>query len=133
MKNAAPREAYRLSLKKELKLKNPIFTIVTLLIVLCTISPAWCGEFSKENHPSISKSQENPDQNFEKMSKQMTPMFGNMVESMMQGKLRVFAQQDTTILLAKFVRNFYDALMDEGFSKEEALHIVTSFGFPAIQ
>ena len=73
------------------------------------------------------------DQDFEKMSKQMTPMFGNMVESMMQGKLKVFAQQETTILLAKFVKNFYDALIDEGFSKEEALQVVMSFGFPAIQ
>lgn len=114
-------------------MKNAIFTIVTLLIVLCSISPSWCSESSKENQPAITKSQETPDRDFRKMSKQMTPMFGNMVESMMQGKLRVFAKQDTTILLAKFVRNFYNALIDEGFSKEEALHIVTSFGFPAIQ
>lgn len=114
-------------------MKKPFFTIITVLIVLYTILPAWCAEISKDTHSSITKSHEKPEEDLEKWSEEMTPVFGDVVESMMQGKLRVFAQQDTTVLLAKFVRNFYDALIDEGFSKEEAIHIVSSFGFPAIQ
>ena len=104
-----------------------------LMFLVCAGSTSWCDEIAKENPTSVTKNKEDMDQDFEKMSKQMTPMFGNMVESMMQGKLKVFAQQETTILLAKFVKNFYDALIDEGFSKEEALQVVMSFGFPAIQ
>jgi hypothetical protein len=90
-------------------------------------------ESTKGSQSSEPKSQEDIDRDLDKMQQQMTPMFGNMVESMMQGKLKVFAQPETTKLLAKFVKNFYDNLIKEGFSKEEALMIVTSFGFPAIQ
>ena len=107
--------------------------IISALLILFSSLPALCGEDTKNVQTQNTKSQADVDRDIAKMSKEMTPMFGNMVESMMQGKLRVFAQQDTTVLLAKFVKNFYNALVAEGFSKEEALQIVTGFGFPAIQ
>jgi hypothetical protein len=118
---------------RRLKLKKLIIVIVSVSLVVFSSSPAWCGEDTKKDQTPTTNSQGDVDRDFAKMSKEMTPMFGNMVESMMQGKLRVFAQQETTVLLAKFVKNFYDGLIAEGFSKEEALQIVTGFGFPAIQ
>jgi hypothetical protein len=114
-------------------LKKLVFLIVSTLLITFASSTAWCDENVKKDQPQTTNSKDNFDHDFENMSKQMTPMFGNMVESMMQGKLKVFSQKETTILLAKFVKNFYDALVSEGFSKEEALKIVTGFGFPAIQ
>ncbi|MGD9366907.1 MAG: hypothetical protein PVH87_14495 [Desulfobacteraceae bacterium] len=114
-------------------MKKLVILIVATLLIMLTSSPAWCGENTMKDQKSTTNSQSDADRDFVKMSKEMTPMFGNMVESMMQGKLRVFAQQETTVLLAKFVKNFYDSLIAEGFSKEEALQIVTGFGFPAIQ
>jgi cell division protein FtsB len=118
---------------RRFKLKRLAIVIIFALLILLTSLPAWCGDDTKNVQTQTTKSQADVDRDIAKMSKEMTPMFGNMVESMMQGKLRVFAQQDTTVLLAKFVKNFYNALVAEGFSKEEALQIVTGFGFPAIQ
>lgn len=114
-------------------MKNLAAVILSILFIMNVAATGWSDEITKGNQSSDPKSQEDTNRDFEKMSKQMTPMFGNMVESMMQGKLKVFAQPETTNLLAKFVKNFYDDLISEGFSKDEALKIVTSFGFPAIQ
>jgi hypothetical protein len=113
-------------------LKKLVMLIVSTSLIMFA-SSAWCGENTNKDQQPTTNSKDEFDRDFKKMSKEMTPMFGNMVESMMQGKLRVFAQQETTVLLAKFVKNFYDALIAEGFSKKEALQIVTGFGFPAIQ
>jgi hypothetical protein len=33
--------------------------------------------------------------------------------------------------MARYVKNFYDALIKQGFSKEEAFKIVTSLSMPA--
>jgi len=35
-------------------------------------------------------------------------------------------------LVAKFVKRYYDALIAEGFTKQQALEIVTRMQFPAI-
>lgn len=114
-------------------MKKLVAIVMLIFFIVGVFSVGWCDEVSTESQSADTQSQKDVEHDIETMSKQMTPMFGNMVESMMQGKLKVFAQAETTILLAKFVKNFYDNLIREGFSKEEALQIVTSFGFPAIQ
>jgi hypothetical protein len=115
------------------ELKHLFYILLLFTLIFCVSATSWCDENANVSQPTASDCDEKSDQDFEKISQQMTPMFGNMVESMMQGKLKVFAQKETTTLLAKFVRNFYDSLIEEGFSKKEALNIVTSFGFPATQ
>lgn len=66
------------------------------------------------------------------MMNSMAPMFGRMAESMLDGTLRALEKKETAVRLAAFVKNFHDALLAQGFSKEEALRIVTAFGMPSV-
>lgn len=51
---------------------------------------------------------------------------GNMMEQMMAGMIDLLARPETADKLASFTRNYYDALVKKGFTKEEALRIVSS-------
>lgn len=62
----------------------------------------------------------------------MTPMFGQMVKSMMEAELGVLAEPETASKLAAFTKNYYNALIKEGFSKEDALKIAIAAGFPRL-
>ncbi len=60
----------------------------------------------------------------------MTPMFGQMMRVMMTATFDVLSQPESAEKLASFTRNYYDALIKKGFSKDEALKIAMSVGMP---
>ena len=62
------------------------------------------------------------------MMDQQTARMGQLVAVTMTARLAVLAKPETAQNLATFVRNLYDALIAKGFSKDEALKIVTAFG-----
>ena len=63
----------------------------------------------------------------------MGPMFTQMISNQMQSTIDFFAREDVADKLARFTRNYYTALMTHGFTREEALIIVTSNrGLPQI-
>ncbi|HXF94947.1 MAG TPA: hypothetical protein VNI61_02475 [Gemmatimonadales bacterium] len=66
----------------------------------------------------------------EQQMQMMGPMMGMMMHSMMEGMLAVLAKPETAERLATFTKNYYDALVRKGFTKEEALRIVTAVGIP---
>ncbi len=59
-------------------------------------------------------------------------MMAKMMESMMEAMFTTMAKPQTAEQLATFSKNYYDALIAKGFSKEDALRIVTSVGIPSI-
>ena len=61
----------------------------------------------------------------------MMPMMGNMVQALTQSSMAALAEPKTAEHLAKFIRNYHQALVAEGFTREEAMRIVVSIGFPA--
>jgi hypothetical protein len=61
---------------------------------------------------------------------QMGPAMSSMMEMMWGGMLEFLARPETVKRLAGFTRNYYKALIDEGFSEEQAMRIVTSGGIP---
>src|SRR6266700_945428 len=63
-------------------------------------------------------------------SAMMGPMMGQMMEAMMEGMLRVMAKPESVDRLATFAKNYYDALIRKGFTKEQALQIVIATGMP---
>ena len=63
-------------------------------------------------------------------SAMMGPMMGPMMEAMMEGMLRVMARPENADRLATFTKNYYDALIRKGFTKEQALQIVIATGMP---
>lgn len=62
----------------------------------------------------------------------MTPMLGQMAKSMMEAELNILAAPDTAKKLASFTKNYYDALIRQGFTKEDALKITMSAGIPKL-
>ena len=63
-------------------------------------------------------------------SAMMGPMMGQMMEAMMEGMLRVMARPENADRLATFTKNYYDALIRKGLTKDQALQIVIATGMP---
>jgi hypothetical protein len=61
----------------------------------------------------------------------MVPFMSKMVEAMIQSQLDVVSRPESADKMARYVRNFHDALIKQGFSKQEALQIVTSVAMPS--
>jgi len=68
----------------------------------------------------------------EMMQGVMGPMMGEMMASMVKSMSKTMAEPEVAQNLATFTRNYYQALVDRGFTEEEALKIVTSSGFPML-
>jgi hypothetical protein len=59
------------------------------------------------------------------MMTQMGPMYQTMMQAMMEGTLKTLEEQPVIDRMAAIVRRYYEALIKQGFTKEEALQIVT--------
>ena len=66
------------------------------------------------------------------MEAMMGPMMGNMMANMFESIFIIMAKPETAQRLATFTKNYYDALIAKGFSKEDALEIVKSANFPSM-
>jgi hypothetical protein len=66
----------------------------------------------------------------EQATTMMIPMFGRMAEVMVEGTLKTLSKPENTDRLAAFMRQYYDALVKQGFTKGEALQIVIAAGLP---
>ncbi len=60
------------------------------------------------------------------------PMMAGMMHPAGPMGAAELAKPETAQQLAAFVRNFYDALIAKGFSKADALKIVTEIGIPSV-
>jgi hypothetical protein len=67
------------------------------------------------------------------MFSQMTPMYEGMSQAMIEGTLKALEKPETVDRLARFAKRYYDALIKQGFSKEEALQIVAGAGVVGTQ
>ncbi|MES2379092.1 MAG: hypothetical protein V4553_21050 [Bacteroidota bacterium] len=56
----------------------------------------------------------------------MGPVFGNMAKSMMDAQLEYYKQPGKIAEIAKLNRQYFDALVTEGFTQDQALKIITS-------
>ena len=52
---------------------------------------------------------------------------------MIEGTLKALEKPETIDRLARFARRYYDALIKQGFSKEEALEIVAGAGLAGMK
>jgi hypothetical protein len=60
----------------------------------------------------------------------VTPMGGQMSRIAMELQLEVLAEPETARKLASFTRNYYQALIEAGFTESQALEIVIRAGVP---
>ena len=61
----------------------------------------------------------------------MGPMMGEMMSSMLKSMSKTLAEPQIAQNFAAFTRNYYQALIDRGFTADEALKIVSSVGLPS--
>jgi hypothetical protein len=62
----------------------------------------------------------------------MVPMIAQMTRVTLQTALDFYAQPATAKALATFTRNYLDALVAAGFTRDEALRIVAAHGMPTL-
>jgi hypothetical protein len=60
----------------------------------------------------------------------MAPMWAKMAEASLTSTFAALSKPEAAERLAAFTRNYYNALLKKGFTKDEALRIVTSAGIP---
>jgi len=78
--------------------------------------------------PAPAPSQEQVQQQMDMMG----PAMAKMMENMYSGMLRAMAKPESADQLATFMKNYRDALVAKGFSKEEAMQIVKGTGMPSM-
>ena len=93
------------------------------ILILSLFAPA----LGAQNQPP---SPENIQQMMQSQMQMMVPMFGEMVKIMMNAQFDVLSQPETAEKLAKYTKNYYEALISAGFTKQEALEITKSMGIP---
>lgn len=91
-----------------------------LFVVGLIVASICAGAFSL--YSATPQQQGNPQMSPSQMKEYMETMFKSM--------LQAFSSPEMAQAQAKYYRNLYDALVKNGFSKEEALQIVVSQGSP---
>jgi len=64
------------------------------------------------------------------MQQMMVPMMSQMAAVMLESTLTTLAKPENAERLADFTKNYYDALLKRGFTKEQALQLVAAIGMP---
>src|ERR1041385_5154229 len=64
------------------------------------------------------------------MQQMMVPMMSQMAVVMLESTLTTLAKPENAERLADFTKNYYDALVKRGFTKEQALQLVAAMGIP---
>jgi hypothetical protein len=67
------------------------------------------------------------------MFSQMGPMYETMMKAMIEGTLKALGEPENVERMAVFTRQYYEALIKQGFTKEAALQIVAGVGVPALR
>jgi hypothetical protein len=104
-------------------MKRLLIYVLVLLLGIISVGNA------QEKRPQPSG--EEIQQQMEKTFAMMVPMMGKMVEAMIEAQLSVVSKPESAEKMARYVKNFQEALVKQGFSREEALRIVTSLPMPS--
>ncbi len=108
---------------------------VTLAIwALLVCAPA--AGLAQQPSPSASPRDTTPSAQLQQMMGmfgQMGPMYETMMKSMIEGTLKALGDPENVERMAVFTRRYYQALIKQGFSKDEALQIVAGVGVPAMR
>jgi len=107
------------------------FVGVCLLLSAMCLSTPYLTEAADQAESDKKPSPEEMRQMMDATFGAMVPMMAKMTEAMIQTSLREGEKPETAAKLAVFKKNLYDALIKQGFSKEEAFQIVLSTAIPS--
>jgi len=80
--------------------------------------------------PEQAAPQKEGDPSGEEIMQMMGPMMNDMMAGMMAGLLDYMAKPEAAQKLATFTRNYYEELIKQGFTEDQALKIITSMPLP---
>lgn len=103
-------------------MKRAAAVIMLILVLALTNAPCMAEEEQGRQPPA----------DMQKAMEEMGPAMGSMMEQMMTGMFLLLSRPETAERLAAFTKNYYDALIKKGFTKEEAMQIVTHMGVPSL-
>ncbi len=115
--------------------KKSIWVIAMLVVSAMCGATALAAEEADQPKPTEQKETRESKPNAQEMqdlTMAMAPALGAMAQNMMDGIYTGLAKPDTAKKLAKFMKNYYEALVAEGFTREEAIQIVQGFAVPSI-
>ena len=99
--------------------------IVAVALLLVVLSPSAAQRPGKPDSAAIAQ--------MAGMLNQMGPMYESMSQAMIEGTIKALEKPETIERLARFARRYYEALIKQGFSKEEALQIVAGAGIAGMR
>jgi hypothetical protein len=111
-----------------------LLLITALFLGICGSSHAQNSTKAKTSHP-VDSVKIKPDKDpfgpngMMGMMNSMGPMMGNMAKAMMDAQLEYYKQPGKLEEIAKLTKQYYNALLKEGFSEDQALKIVISDSF----
>jgi hypothetical protein len=107
-------------------------TLLTILFAVVLLAPS--GSHAQQR-PRPDTAQAQPAQEDAEMRQQigqMPRMMSDMMRQVLQSTTAALAEPQTAQDLARFTRNYYTALVAQGFSEEQAMRIVSNVGFPML-
>lgn len=112
-----------------------LLSAAALALVLGALAPAPARAQQQGQRPETAQSQAEEDARMREQVQQlqaMMPMIAATLKNVTQGTMAALAEPEVARNLARFTRNYYEALVAAGFTREEALRIVASVGFPSM-
>ncbi len=103
-----------------------------VLVVVAALALMPCVARAAQEEPMTGMATAMSDSLTGAMGDMMGPMMGQMMEGMMKGLFTALAKPEMANNLATFTKNYFDALIKRGFTRDEALRIVVSVGVPAM-
>ena len=101
-----------------------VWFAVALLLAL----PRWSLAEQAGQPPAPSAPQAQAPETEKPPADTMGAMMGTMMEANMKAFISLLGKPETAEKMAAFTKNYYDALVAKGFTKDEALRIVTAAG-----
>ena len=113
---------------------RPLQIVAVLGVALLAAAPT--PAFAQQPSPTATRRDTSAAAQMQQMMgvfNQMGPMYETMMKSMIEGTLKAIAEPENVERMATFTRRYYEALIKQGFTKEEALQIVAGVGVPALR
>ena len=117
---------------------TPVAGAVATSVLLAVAAPAAAGQVRRDTtraRPPAQQAERPAPQQGERPTAEMQQqmdMVGQMMQIMMQSLLTLLAKPETAEQMATFTRNYVDALVAKGFSREDAIRIAMAHGFPGM-
>ncbi len=107
--------------------------ILSVSLVLLLPNDFSSAQETRPTSPSENSSNQIEDQSPDaKMMREMFSRVAQYVTMAMDSHLDYLGKPSTTLKLAKFQKNYFDALVAQGFTEEQAIRIISSSANPLV-